>query len=442
MTEISRRQLLLSAAAFSAAPLFIGRAQATDTDVVVVGAGAAGISTARALKSRGYSVITIEASGRIGGRILTDNESFGVPFDMGASRLHNRENNPFADYGLANGFDIYRAPDETLMYVGNRPINDSEQAAFFQAQRKALRAMWRAGRDELDVSPASVIPDLGDWGLTVDFLIGAYEIAKDLDSFSCVDWYTAAGGSDFYCRQGIGTLFQHSARDVAVQTDVTAEKIRWGGQGVTVETSEGTIAAKAVVVTVSTGVLASGDIEFDPPLPVKKQEAIQELPMGHYFHVGLQMSKNIFGTGADAYFNYKVDEEVNGSPKAFGALTNAGGTDLCYFDMGGNFAKHLLEAGNNAAYDFVVSELKRMFGNHIEKYIVESNSYDWLHDPYTYGSYAAAKPGGFWARDEMRKSIADRIWFAGEAMSDDDWSTIAGAHKSGLIVAEEISEVL
>ncbi|WP_208978672.1 FAD-dependent oxidoreductase [Pseudovibrio denitrificans] len=87
MTEISRRQLLLSAAAFSAAPLFIGRAQATDTDVLVIGAGAAGISAARALKSRGYSVITIEASGRIGGRILTDNESFGVPFDMGASRF-------------------------------------------------------------------------------------------------------------------------------------------------------------------------------------------------------------------------------------------------------------------------------------------------------------------------------------------------------------------
>ncbi|KZL24787.1 flavin monoamine oxidase family protein [Pseudovibrio sp. WM33] len=442
MTDMSRRQLLLSGAAFSAAPLFVGRAQAADTDVVVVGAGAAGISAARSLKSRGYSVIAIEASGRIGGRILTDTESFGVPFDMGASRLHNRANNPFADYGIANGFDIYRAPDETLMYVGDRPINQNEQAELLLAQRKALQAMWRAGRNGLDVSPASVIPDLGNWSLTVDFLIGAYEIAKDLDSFSCVDWFSAEGGSDFYCRQGIGALFQHSAQDVAVQTDVTAEKIRWGGQGVQVETSDGTLTAKAVVVTVSTGVLASGDIQFDPPRPARKQEAIQELPMGHYFHVGLLLSENIFGTSSDAYFNYKVEEELNGSPKAFGALTNAGGTGLCYFDMGGDFAKHLLEAGNNAAYDFVVSELKRMFGNQIEKYIIESNSYDWLHNPYTYGSYAAAKPDGFWARDEMSESIADRIWFAGEAMSPDDWSTIASAHKSGITAAQEIAETV
>ncbi len=164
-------------------------------------------------------------------------------------------------------------------------------------------------------------------------------MAADFDSISCVDWYSSEGGTDWYCREGFGTLFVHSARDVPVTLDTAASGVHWGGPGVEVVTDNGTINARAVVVTVSMGVLASGGIKFDPPLPVKKQEAIDALTIGHLMHVALQLNENFFGVGDDGYFRYKITEEMNGVPKGFGALVDAGGHGITYCDQGGDVGR-------------------------------------------------------------------------------------------------------
>ncbi|SDX04306.1 Monoamine oxidase [Ruegeria halocynthiae] len=439
---ITRRNVLLTGAAALSTPMFVRRAHAADVDVVVIGAGAAGISTARELMKRGLTVTVIEADSRIGGRIHTDTEVFGVPYDVGAHWLHNREENPFVDYGLKHGFDMYEAPDEAVFYVGDRPANSDESKAYEAAEQKALDAIVNAARKGKDVAPADVVPDLGDWALSVNIYQGAYEMAKDFDHFSCSDWYTAEDGTDWYCREGFGTLFAHSARDVPVTLETAASEVRWGGSGVEVVTDNGTINARAVVVTVSMGVLAGGDIKFDPPLPVKKQEAINVLTMGHYNHVALQLKDNFFGVGSDGYYNYKITEEMNGAPMGFGALVDANGHGITYCDLGGEFARQMSDEGTGAMYDFVVSELKKAFGSKVEDAILNSSTFDWTTNPYTYGSFASAEPGGAWSRDELRSQEADRLWFAGEALSDDDWATVAGAHKSGLVVAEDIHDTL
>jgi monoamine oxidase len=265
-------------------------------------------------------------------------------------------------------------------------------------------------------------------------------MAKDLDQFSCKDWYTAEDGTDWYCREGFGTLFAHSAQDVEVSLNTKVSVIRWGGQGVEVETNQGTLSAKAVVITVSTGVLASGDITFDPPLPDKKQEAVMALPMGHYHHVALQLSENFFGIGEDGYFGYKITETVNAAPKGFAALVDAGGHGLTYCDIGGALAKDMSAQGTAAMYDFVLGELMAIFGAGIEAAIVKSDTFDWTKHALSQGAYASAAPGGAWARAELRRPEADRMWFAGEATSADDWATVAGAHKSGKRVARKVAK--
>ncbi|MEM9629835.1 MAG: NAD(P)/FAD-dependent oxidoreductase [Pseudomonadota bacterium] len=442
MVAISRRGLLLGGAASLAAPLYVRRSYASDVDVVVIGAGAAGIAASRDLQRRGLTVATIEADGRIGGRVHTDYEIFGAPYDVGAHWLHFGEENPFLEYGQNNGFDMYQAPDEEVFYVGNRLISEGESRELNEARNLALEAISKAGRQGKDVAPADVVPDLGDWALTVNLYEGAYEIAKDFDHFSCADWYTAEDGTDWYCRQGFGALFAHSARDVPVTLNTAASKIRWGDQGVEVVTDNGTIRARAVVITVSTGVLASGDIEFDPPLPVKKQEAINALTMGHYIHVALQLNENFFGIGEDGFFAFKSTEALNGAPMGFGALVDAAGHGITYCDLGGEFARQLSEEGSGGMYDYVLTELKKTFGANVEAAILNSSTFDWTANPLTYGSYASAEPGGAWSRAELRKPEAARIWFAGEALSENDWATVAGAHKSGLAAAEEIYDTL
>ena len=425
-----------------ATPLLVNRAHAADVDVVVIGAGAAGLSATRELLKRGYSTTLIEADGRIGGRVHTDTSIFGAPYDTGAHWLHYREANPFVDYGIENGFDLYEAPDDELYYVGNAPASEAEMNAFGDAMGTVTHAITKAGRKGRDIAPAEVVPDLGDWALTANFFVGAYEIAKDLDRFSCKDWYSAEEGTDWYCREGFGALFAHSARDVVAQLNTRAETIRWGGQGVQVETNRGTLSARAVVITVSTGVLAQGGIAFDPPLPLKKQDAINVLTMGHYHHVALQLSDNFFGIGEDGYFGYKITDDLNGAPKGFAALVDAAGHGITYCDIGGEFARQISADGVAAMYDFVLTDLKRAFGSDIEKSVVKSHTFDWTAHPLTHGAYASAEPGGAWSRAELRRPEADRLWFAGEATSPDDWATVAGAHKSGVAVAAQMARSL
>ena len=439
---IKRRTVLSSGAAALAAPLFARRANAAAVDIIVVGAGAAGISAARELQKRGLTTAVIEATDRVGGRVISDTTTFGVPYDPGAHWLHHREENPFVDYGIAQGFDLYAAPEGELYYSGAAPMSDEELDAFGDAMDAAYAAIYKAGRKGRDVAPATVVPDLGDWALTADMFIGAYEIAKDFTNFSCKDWYTAEDGTDWYCREGFGALFAHSARDVEVSLNTRAEVIRWGGQGVSVETNNGTLTARAMVITVSTGVLASGDITFDPPLPAKKDEAFGAITMGHYNHVALQLKDNFFGIGEDGYFGYKITEASNGAPKGFAALVDACGHGITYCDIGGKFAKELSDAGGAAMYDFVVGDLKKAYGADVEKAIVKSHTFDWSKHPFTHGAYASAEPGGAWARAELRREEDDKIWFAGEATSTDDWATVAGAHKSGISVAKRIGRVI
>lgn len=439
---MTRRMVLSTGAAAMAAPLVAKQAAAGDTDVVVIGAGAAGINAARHLIKRGLSVTVLEANNRIGGRVHTDTAVFGVPYDVGAHWLHNREDNSFVNYGLKNGFDLYEAPEREVFYIGNRIATKTESREFRSAMKAVNGAMLTAGRRGRDVAPSEVIPDVGAWAPTVDLLSGAFEIAKDLNGFSCKDWYSSEDGTDWYCREGFGSLFIHRAKEVPVSLNTKAEKIRWGAGGVTVETNQGNVQARAVVITVSTGVLGAQSITFDPPLPHKKREAVEALSMGHYNHVVLQLKDNFFGIGDDGYFAYKINDMHNGSPQGFAALVNASGHGLTYCEVGGGFAKDLSDAGAATAKDFVVGELKKTFGADIDKSIAKSDIFDWTKNPYTGGAYSAANPGGAWARAELRRPEAERLWFAGEATSPGEWATVSGAHKSGKFVAKQLARVI
>ncbi|MEM6578102.1 MAG: NAD(P)/FAD-dependent oxidoreductase [Pseudomonadota bacterium] len=424
------------------APLVPRRAKAASVDVVVIGAGAAGIAATRDLRRAGLTVTLIEASQRVGGRVVTDTRIFGQPYDVGAHWLHSQDSNPFVKYGRANGFDIYRAPSAEIMYVGDRPASREETKAYEAARSKAMRAIFEAGAKGQDVAPASVIPDLGDWEPAVNLMIGGYEMGKDLDSFSIADWYSGEGGADAYCREGFGTLFAHSALDVSAELGVKAQTIRYGGQGVTIDTSEGSITARAVICTVSMGVLKAGHLRFDPPLPDEKRTALDQLTMGHYNHVALQFRDNFFGVGEDGYFTYKIEKSVDGNPQGFAALVDASGTGITYCDLGGNFARQMALAGKTAALDFVLTELKGMFGSKVKAALVAHDVTDWSTDPFFEGSFASVVPGGLGSREAMRTSVFDRLWFAGEAMSPTHWATVAGAHMSGQQAAQQVTAAL
>ena len=108
-------------------------------------------------------------------------------------------------------------------------------------------------------------------------------------------------------------------------------------------------------------------------------------------------------------------------------------------DPGGDFGKELLKSGEKASIDFGMSELKKIFGNKIDKDLIKSHSVDWSSNPLFLGAWASAEPGAFKYREILRQPIGDRVYFAGEATAR-DWGSVDGARDSGIITAKKIIE--
>ena len=407
--------------------------------MAVVGAGAAGLAATRRLMDQGFEVVLLEAGDRIGGRAWTDRRIFGVPFDIGAHWLHHGRGNPFNGYGRRHGFDIYRVPENYRLFAGEKEASAEEMAASLESREALYRAIGRAGGAGLDISAAEAAEGLeGGWASTAAFALGPWSMGKDLADFSSVDWWNAPDSVDWLCRRGYGALLAHAGAGLPASLGHKVERIDWGGPGVSVETRAGAVRARAAVVTVSTGVLAAGDIAFAPHLPERKRAAFEGMSMGHYNHVALRFSRDIFELGEDGYLLHRVGADG----RAFGVLTNSGGTGIAYCDVGGRFARELEDDPEAVAIDFVKERLRAMLGSEVDRRLVKAAATRWGGNPLTRGAYASAEPGAYRLRRALGEPVAERLFFAGEACHSTLWASVDGAHLSGLATADEVAATL
>src|ERR1700742_3368173 len=150
MSRLSRRSFLAASAAFAAAPAIAAPA-GPEVDVVIVGAGAAGIAAARRVLAAKKSCVVFEASPRIGGRCATDTKIFGVPFDLGAHWIHAPDTSPLVAETPKSGLDISAASRAQTVRVGPGPPRDSAMEIFLAAQVRARRAIAQAARGKADL---------------------------------------------------------------------------------------------------------------------------------------------------------------------------------------------------------------------------------------------------------------------------------------------------
>src|SRR3984885_5660803 len=208
---ITRRDLLAASAAAAVLPGLGSRAWGAplprEADIVVIGAGAAGIAAARRIQAANRRVVVVEADARLGGRCWTDAATFDVPFDRGARWLHNPETNPMVKLARNAGLNISAAPLGQKIRIGERNARAGETEEFLAALVRANRAIDEASRKG-DIACASVLPkDLGDWMGSADFVLGANGTGKDLRDVSTLDKARAQDrNAAIGCRQGTGTL--------------------------------------------------------------------------------------------------------------------------------------------------------------------------------------------------------------------------------------------
>jgi monoamine oxidase len=412
-----------------------------DIDAVVIGAGVAGLAAAAAFRRAGWGCLILEATGRVGGRAFTDHPPAleGAAFDHGASWLHAAERNPLAGLARAAGIALGETsgPWTRRVLIDGRPATEAELADYTQSWERFERVARARAAAGPDVSLAEAVGGLaGDpWLAQVEVWESTLIAAADPAEFSVQDWHlNELSGSNLTVAGGLGAMVARVLGPPAgeVRLSTPARRIAWQRPDGLVEitTPAGTLAARACVVTVSTGVLRAGGIAFDPPLPEAQRAALDGLPMGLLSKAVLRArTGERFGLPQGGSVSRRVADPAE--PAMFFQLWPQG-APLAVGFFGARTAWKFATAGPAATAAFARAELIRLLGPSAADAFGEAVPTTWGTDPAFLGAYAYARPGCIGARAAMDAPLAERLAFAGEAWCTDGLAgTVGGAFLSG-----------
>jgi monoamine oxidase len=223
-----------------------------------------------------------------------------------------------------------------------------------------------------------------------------------------------------------------------VRLATPAARIHWSGRvGVEVETAQGTIDARAAIVTASTNVLAAGKIRFAPELPKRQRDAIEQLRLGSYDHITLELPGNPLGLRSD-----ELVFEKSTSASTAALVANTAGSTLCTVHVGGKFGRDLAAKSADDMIAFALDWLDNLFGANVRRAVGRRHATRWNAEPWVMGAMSAAAPGGQSARRLLQDSMSNRVWFAGEAAHERLWGTVGGAWESGEQAAAAVLRVI
>lgn len=440
--------------------------------VIVIGAGAAGLTAARELSRAGRRVIVIEARRRMGGRIETLNAArFGVPVDMGAEFIHGR---PEATWDLVRegGLLAYDVPFEHWVRHGPRLLKVEDYPGRLG---RAMRGLSRLRHDRTLGEYLRTRKSVGGTGdserLARDFVggfdaadperISARSVAKEQEGLG-----DFGGEMQFRLMDGQRSIIDHmlaslDRRRVEMRLGACVREVVWStghGGGVVVRVKRGRgeverVHGAAAIVTLPLGVLKVGRGErgfvgFEPELP-EKRAAIEKLGFGAVVKIVLgfrepfwESVENARRAGAaesvrDASFLHDMDAVIptwwTTRPLRTLLMTGwAGGPKADA--LAGRTEDELVRAGLGS-----LAAIFRRRVSTLERLLDRAAAKDWGAERWTRGAYSYELVGGARARRELAASVGGVLFFAGEAThTGGQASTVAGALSSGARAAREV----
>lgn len=449
---VSRREVLKSLLAMGA--VAVAPPVATHSKhIIVIGAGAAGIAAARRLKRDGHSVIVLEARNRIGGRIHTDRTLSPHPIELGAEFLHGSRVKTW-DYVEAFNLRTLEAGVNTTSYIyhnGHFTEANQWQSSLIDTDETLEDYIWDAAEAWVDNNGADFTLDqLIDHSEALASLrdpsvrrvienMYSEEVAAGITqhgTHGIVEAsYEGDGSKDFRLERGYSTLLARMALGLDIHLNTTVKRISYHRRGAVVETIDGTrFSADAVIITLPLAVLKKGDVEFNPPLPDWKQEAIDILGAGKVDKVILRFSERFWPEDLGELTTDKT-LQVWWQP----GWGRADAPPILTANTGGLSGARLSEMPPQAVIDLALSELSDLFGQDVHRYFETGLFTGWGTDPYSFMGYSYVPPGGAGYRADLAEPVEDVLFFAGEATNVSKPASVHGAIESGLRAAKEVT---
>src|SRR6266567_2746083 len=403
---------------------------ASEVDVAVIGAGAAGIAAARRLvEAGGVSLLVLEGRDRPGGRAWTV-DAGGHPADLGCEWLHSADRNVLVPLAEWLGMALDRRRPEWTTRLSRSGETREAEADWMREREAHYWAIHRAALEPEDRPASTVLEPGGRWNALFD-ATSTWANAVELEELSVKDndRYESTE-HNWRVRTGLGSLFVALAQGLPIAFDTAVSRVNHNDGRIRLETNRGTLSAARVIVAVPTAAIAGEHLVFDPPLP-DKLAASAGLPLGLANKLFLRLDGTLPGAEDELFL---VGSTTRRETMSYQVRPLGRPRINCFF--GGRFAAQLERDGIAAMAEFAADELAGLFGNDIRRQITPLLASGWRSDPFARGSYSYARPGHADDRARLAAPVDNRLFFAGEACSPNFFSTAHGAYETGTATAE------
>lgn len=432
-------------------------------DTVIIGAGLAGISAARTFETFNQSLrredrtnyVVLEASDKIGGRVQSEKiatpDGRNISVELGAAWAHcdtveGSAENPLLPHIRQSGKLVHDDMAREFWIHGQR-LNFNKNIARIDRAHNIIREYRDA-----DISVADLF-DQSNLGSDTSSLVSTFgppETGKPLSAVGVEDMREIVSRNmGEFLRGGLGNFIRDFAKPVErkIKLNTPVTKICWhtnGSEGIDIHTKNGDIYhAKHCVITVSVGVLKSGAITFEPPLPEAYQENLSRISMGDFNKVFLLFDEKFeFPVNSNTHLDVrtKCDQDIFYLARGNGQtlVTAFMGDDLARLCDSNPGSLEDLASNPNSALAIAIRGLAEIWGENVRDHVIKSRVTQWGKDPLVCGGYSCVDVGYHHARDALAEPIDDRLFLAGEAVgaknpqTGQNWAThMPGAALSG-----------